>query len=410
MPITLKSTGGGSVSIDVPSTGATFTLTAPANNATIFTTDGGAITGNVAFTSNNISIGGQTISPAVGMRNRIINGDMRIDQRNAGSAVTPTVSGTYINDRWRYATDVASKFTLQQQQIASPQSCDGNRYTLSASTASAYTPTVGNYFGVTQLIEGYNVADLAWGTSIAKPVTLQFWVYCGLTGTFGGAIRTGDGSNYSYPFSYTISAANTWEKKTITIPGPTAGTWGTTNGVGLDVWFDLGSGSTFQGTAFTWASANYVTVPGAVKVVSTASASGGNWYVTGVQLEQGTVATPFERRLYGTELALCQRYYYRMTETTYNAIGMCIGTTASRLNVTFPTQMRIAPTSLEQSGTAADYNINSGGSAITCSAVPAFLTATVNNALSTFTVASGLTAGNGAFGRGAGYLAWSAEL
>ena len=266
---------------------------------------------NIVMDANgNMTVAG-TVSggtPMSGMRNRIINGDMRIDQRFAGSSTTPTAS-TYIADRWRYATNVASKFTLQQQPIVSPQSCDGHRYTLAALTASAYTPAVGEYFGINQFIEGFNVADLAWGTSIAKPVTLHFWVYCGLTGTFGGAIRTGDGSNYSYPFSYTISSANTWEKKTITIPGPTAGTWLTTTGQGLDVWFDLGTGSTFQGTAFTWAAANYVTVPGAVKVVSTASGSGGNWYVTGVQLEQGTVATSFERRPYGMELALCQRYY-----------------------------------------------------------------------------------------------------
>ena len=150
---------------------------------------------------------------------------------------------------------------------------------------------------------------MGWGTSGAKTVTLSFTVYSTLTGTFSGAIRTGDSANYSYPFSYTINNANTWEYKTITIPGPTAGTWNTSgNGVGLDVWFSLGTGSTFKGPAGAWAAANYVAATGETSLVGT---SGAAWWITGAQLEVGSKATPFDMRDYGRELMMCQRYYYQ---------------------------------------------------------------------------------------------------
>ena len=284
----------------------------------------------------------QNTRSAVGFRNRIINGDMRIDQRNSGAAITPTTDQIYSIDRWRTDISQASKITFQQQAIGSPQSCDGNRYTLSCITASAYTPTSTDYFGVNQLVEGFNTADLLWGTSAAKTVTLSFWVYSGLTGSFGGAIRTGDSSNYSYPFIYTINSANTWEKKTITILGPTSGTWGTTNGSGLDVWFSLGTGSAYTGTANTWAAANYINATGAINMVSTASGSGGTWYITGVQLEAGSTATEFERRPIGTELALCQRYCYA---TTQRSLGSAVNATYLYNNsLSFPVTMRSAPT------------------------------------------------------------------
>ena len=299
----------------------------------------------------------QNTRPAVGFRNRIINGDMRIDQRNAGAAITPTTDQRYSTDRWRTDISQSSKITFQQQAIGSPQSCDGNRYTLSCITASAYTPTSTDYFGVNQLVEGFNTADLLWGTSAAKTVTLSFWVYSGLTGSFGGAIRTGDSSNYSYPFIYTINSANTWEKKTITILAPTSGTWGTTTGSGLDVWFSLGTGSTYTGTANTWAAANYLNATGAINMVSTASASGGTWYITGVQLEVGSTATEFERRPYGTELALCQRYY----EVT-NALMSTSSWTALINTAFWKVEKRVTPTLITATS-------ESGGSGVTFAAL-----------------------------------------
>jgi len=337
----------------------------------------------------------------VGFRNRIINGDMRIDQRNAGAAVT--ASGNFPVDRFSVVNSTDGAFSAQQDSSAPVGFVNSVKFT--TTTADA-TLTGAQNSAFSHRIEGTNIADLAWGTANAKTITLSFWVRSSLTGTFGGSLIN-SAANRSYPFTYSITVADTWEQKSVTIPGDTSGTWLTTTGMGLRVTFGLGAGPDRSGTAGAWNSNNNFSATGAVSVIGTLNAT---WYVTGVQLEVGSVATPFERRPFGTELALCQRYYYRISEVASNAVGMCAATTNARLNITFPTTMRAAPTALEQSGTAADYNINFGGSAVTCSAVPAFLTGTINNGSVTFTVASGLTTGNGAFGRGAGYLAWSAEL
>ena len=156
-----------------------------------------------------------------------------------------------------------------------------------------------------QNIEGFNVADLGWGSASARTVTVSFWVRSSLTGLFGGSF-VNSAFNRSYPFSYTISAANTWEYKTIVVAGDTSGTWVTDNGVGIRVIFSLGAGSSYSGTAGAWSGSYLPSATGATSVVGT---NGATFYITGVQLEAGTVATPFERRSYGQELALCQRYF-----------------------------------------------------------------------------------------------------
>jgi len=248
-----------------------------------------------------------------GYKNRIINGHMMIDQRNAGANTTPG-QNAYTVDRWRYPASQSSKFTAQQMNSANTSAANyesnstpaGYINSLKLTSSSAYSLGSSDYFGVNQFIEGYNIADLNWGTSSAKTVTLSFWVKSSLTGTFGGGIRTGDSSNYSYPFTYAISSTNTWTYCTVVIPGPTAGTWNTSNGQGLDVWFSLGTGSTFTGTANTWAASNYVNATGSVNVSGTAGAT---WYITGVQLEVGSKATPFDFRDYNREFYMCQRYY-----------------------------------------------------------------------------------------------------
>jgi len=188
-----------------------------------------------------------------------------------------------------------------------------------------------------QYVEGYNVADLGWGTANASSVTLSFRVYSSLTGTFGGSI-TNSGQDRSYPFSYTISSANTWTTISVTIAGDTSGTWLKTNGNGLSVFFGLGVGSTYSGTAGAWAGAAYFSATGATSVVGT---NGATFYITGVQLEKGSTATSFDYRPYGTELALCQRYYWQCTDS----VG--ISTSAINLNrtaVNMPVPMRTAPT------------------------------------------------------------------
>jgi hypothetical protein len=240
------------------------------------------------------------------MRNRIINGAMMINQRALGVVSPVTSDGLkYTVDRWwAYNGNASSKFSIQQSSDAP----SGFSYSLLATSLSAYSVGAGEEFDVGQLIEGFNFADMAWGTANAQPVTLSFWIKSSLTGTFGGSLMN-TAYNRSYPFTYTISAANTWEYKTITVPGDTSGTWiGATNGISLRVIFGLGVGSTKSGTAGAWASAEYESSTGAVSVVGT---SGATWYITGVQLEEGTAASPFENRLYGTELALCQRYFTR---------------------------------------------------------------------------------------------------
>ena len=240
-------------------------------------------------------------------RNLIINGDMRIDQRNAGASVTPNAS--YTLDRWIYENTQTGKATVQQNAGSVTPPTGFTNY-LGVTSASAYSVLTGDTFLLGQRIEGYNVADLAWGTANAQTVTFSFWVRSSLTGAFGGALQNVNATR-SYPFSYTISSADTWEYKTVTVAGDTSGTWNTGNGRGLYVIFGLGSGATYSGTAGAWATANIVQPTSTVSVVGT---SGATLYITGVQLEAGSVATPFEHRQYGQELALCQRYY----EKSYN--------------------------------------------------------------------------------------------
>jgi len=286
---------------------------------------------------------GTTVSQLFGMRNRIINGAMEIDQRNAGAEKNPAVNDTYYVDRWAVASGAASKFKIQQDAGAVTPPTGFNDY-LGCTSLSAYTAGASEQFGIYQPIEGYNVADLAFGTASAKTITISFWVRSSLTGTFGGSVRN-SAANRSYVFSYTISAANTWEQKSVTITGDTSGTWLVTNGVGMYVFFSIGSGSTVSGTAGSWAAANYVSATGATSVVGTNAAT---FYITGVQLEVGSTATPFERRLYNQELANCCRYYWQQVSAVAGTRGLGVGSylTSAYLEwfVQFPVQMRAAPT------------------------------------------------------------------
>ena len=249
-----------------------------------------------------------------GSRNKIINGAMVIDQRNAGAVVTPG-SGGYTLDRWQALQSAASKFSVQQTPSATETGyaariAAGFTSYLAVTSLSAYSVSSSDYYSIRQSIEGFNISDLAWGTSSAKTITISALVYSSLTGTFGGSIQN-SANNYNYPFSYSIPVANTWTQISVTIAGPTSGAFLTTNAVGFIVNFGLGVGSTFSGTAGTWAATNVFSATGAVSVVGT---SGATFYITGVQLEKGSTATEFEHRSFGEELALCQRYY----EKTYD--------------------------------------------------------------------------------------------
>jgi hypothetical protein len=334
----------------------------------------------------SVSYGGDSItfadgsivaSGSQGFKNKIINGHMMIDQRYAGAANTPT-SSIYTLDRWRIPT-TAAKISVQQMNGANTSASNyeassaptGFTNSIKVTTTTANTPNAGDYFGVNQFVEGYNCADLDWGKATAKSVTLSFWVKSSLTGTFGGSIRTGDSSNYSYPFTYTISTANTWTYATVVIPGPTAGTWNTGNGQGLDVWFSVGTGSTYSGTANTWAASNYVNATGSVNVVSTLNAT---WYITGVQLEKGTTASSFEFRSYQKELILCQRYcvsWQNNSDIAALGTGSAYSSSAINLYAQLPVTMRTLP-----SATVVLYSGNwiqcyQGSSGYTSSTAPA---------------------------------------
>jgi hypothetical protein len=273
------------------------------------------------------------------MRNRIINGAMVIDQRNAGASVTATgFNNIYTLDRWN-ATYATGGFYSVQQNAGSVTPPAGFRNYLGITSLGANTGVINT---ITQSIEGFNIADLNWGTANASTVTLSFWVRSSLTGTFGGAISN-SGRTRSYPFSYTISAANTWEFETITIAGDTSGTWLTTNGIGLNLDFGLGNNATYSGTAGAWSGSDFRSATGAVSVVGT---NGATFYITGVQLERGTQATSFEYRQYGTELALCQRYCFKMgTTSNFGPYGMGHGTGSANFRTLIKTAqtMRAQP-------------------------------------------------------------------
>ena len=320
-------------------------------------------------TNGNFTVGGTVSGASSNMfRNRIINGDMRIDQRNAGGSVTFN-DEVFSVDRWRAFVSQTGKLTSQQNAGSVTRPAGFVNY-IGLTSSSSYSVGTSEIFALGQMIEGLNIFDLAWGTSDAKPVTLSFWVRSSLTGTFGGSLQN-SGRSQCYPFSYTISSANTWTSISITITGPTSGTWLSTNGIGIQVNFGLGSGSTYSGTAGSWSSSNLWTATGAVSVVGT---NGATFYITGVQLEVGSSATPFEFRHFTTELQLCQRYYQKSynidvvpgtattTGTSQNELQGSGTYTVMYQPTFFKTTMRASPTVTlyDDSGNAGKLSTNPG--------------------------------------------------
>jgi len=265
-----------------------------------------------------------------GFKNRTINGAMVINQRGFSS---PPSNYDYLTDRFQYRASQGSKFTATQSTSIYPS---GFTNSLGFTSSSAYTLVSSDQFGIRQFIEGYNIADLNWGTSSAQPVTLSFWVYTSLTGTHSGALGN-NGDARAYPFTFTVNSASTWEYKTVTIAGDTSGTWLKTNGIGIKVNFNLGAYSNMLGTAGAWTNGEIVGATGSVQVVST---NGATFYITGVQLEKGSAATSFDYRPYGTELQLCQRYF-QVAPVLY---GAALSTTKLGVGYNYPVVMRSSPT------------------------------------------------------------------
>jgi len=271
-------------------------------------------------------------APFVAGKNVITNGAFDIWQRGTSF----TGGGQYTADRWQSYATQSSKLSYSQSSSVP----NGFTYSWIATSSSAYSPTSGDYFMQTQRVEGYNIRSFAFGTSAAKNLTLSFWVKSSLTGTFGGAVHNA-AFDKTYVFSYTISNANTWEYKTVSIAKATSGSWNTTTDVGIEIGFSLGAGSAGLTTAGSWVSGAYWGVTGQVNVVAT---SGATWQVTGVQLEAGPVATPFTTAS-GTlqgELALCQRYFLNYTQPFMAVASTSSGGTAVG-NLNFPIQMRTGP-------------------------------------------------------------------
>jgi hypothetical protein len=301
-----------------------------------------------------------TVNPALldtqaqytGFKNRIINGAMVIDQRNAGASVSGT-SGVFTLDRWKVQNNSgAARFTVQQNAGSVTPPAGFSKY-LGVTSTGAYSVASGDVISIVQVIEGNNIADFSWGTAGASTATLSFKVRSSLTGTFGGSIKAAGAT--SYPFTFTISAANTWEDKTVAVSAPTSGTFATDNSAGVEIYWSMGTGASFNGTAGAWAAADYRSATGATSVVGT---SGATFYITGVQLEKGSTATAFDYRPYGTELALCQRYCIVYGgDNAYERFANCINssTTQALGMVSFPVQMRAAP-SISSSGSFGIYN------------------------------------------------------
>jgi hypothetical protein len=337
LKVTATASAVNEVTLANAATGGTPTLTASGDDTNIGMKFVGKGTGEVTARVNGKDV--FNASSSMGFKNRIINGAMVIDQRNAGASVSG--NAVYCLDRWLANASQNNKYTVQRNAGSVTPPAGFINY-LGVTSSSAYSVGASDQFSIIQPIEGLNVADLGWGTANAATVTLSFWVRSSLTGTFGGCF-TNSAANRFYVFSYTISAANTWEQKTVTVAGDTSGTWLTTNGVGIYVWLSIGAGSSVSGTAGSWGASALYQPTGAVSVVGT---NGATFYITGVQLEKGSTATSFDYRPYGTELALCQRYYYRQTSIGNNSpffVGQTYSASQQNYITQFPVQMRAAP-------------------------------------------------------------------
>jgi hypothetical protein len=357
---------------------------------------------SVSYGGDSITFAdGSTVSSGwTGFKNRVNNGAMLIDQRGSGTSTT----GGYAVDRFYALQGTSGTFTAAQ----SSESPTGFSKSMVFTVGSAGTASAAQQVRITQAFEGLNMADLDWGKSTAKALTISFWVRSSVTGTYCVAIHN-DGGNRAYIREYTISSANTWEQKSVTIPGCTDGTWPVTNARWGTLKFDLGSGSDRLGTAGSWLTgAEYAKTSNQVNFINNAGAT---FYLTGVQVELGSTASSFEYRPYGAELALCQRYYFRknipLTNDYFTILQAYNTSSAYGKLFDLPVTMRATPTgSLSAIGSFRAANAGGSGSApFTAGSVDSVSTTSIGTA--GWSGASGIVAGN-AVVIACGAVAWIA--
>ena len=393
----LRATSGGYVILNPQDTAVDVPLTIPASGSQLA----------VADANGNVVSGGQTLSPQTGFKNRIINGGMVIDQRNAGAALTMAAGSVQFPVDRTLVENNSGAGTISAQQVSDAPTGFTKSLKVTVTVSDSSLGATDRVFAM-QKIEGYNIADLGFGTASPSVVTLSFWVKSSLTGTFGGVIISG-GGDYSYPFAYTINSANTWEYKTITFQGSTAGTFSSINAAGISIGWSLGVGATYSGPVGSWANVLYLSATGAVDLMSTLNAT---WQITGVQLEKGSSATAFEFRSIGQEEILCKRYYARLNSGTsaYTSFGSgaAYTTTAAQVYIKYPVTMRATPTF-----NGSNLGINTGSASLAVTAIASSYLGT-DSGTQQFSVASGLSGGQAVLLAGnnstSAYIDLSSEL
>jgi hypothetical protein len=399
------------------SVGDVGTISVSGTDVVSLTTTGMSAASGKTLTANALVSGTveQSIGAALGFRNKIIGGDFTTNPWQRGTSFTgPT--GAYTSDRFYCGNNTTGVINVLKTADAPTVAQAGvfTQHCIHVDTTTAAGSISGaNACGISQPIEGFNIACCGFGQAGIRYVTLSFWHKHTKTGTYCVSFRN-SAANRSYVAEYVQDVTNTWEKAVITIPVDTAGTWLYDNGIGLNIRFAIADGSTYHTSPNSWSAGNYVATANQVNALDNVA---NDFKLALIQLEAGSVATPFETRSVGQELSLCQRYYYRISPGANKYVapsGWAASTTAFVGFTKFPVSMRTIPSSLEQSGTAGDYSIVRAGAATTtvCSAVPTLGVVSTEDANTSFTVASGLSNGysGSAYVTATGYLGWSAEL
>jgi hypothetical protein len=337
MSIILNGTTGITTPADTVTGNATVGGTLTVTGATTLT-GAATLTGGIA---GDMSATGTVVMGSSFKRNRIINGNMLIDQRNAGASVSATTGGVFVTDRYTIQSQANGNITGQQVSTV-PNSGFSNSLKMTVSTAAAPGTTTQN--DIYYRIEGYNIADFGFGQASPQSITLSFWAYSSVAGTYSLSLgNVGSGSGRWYVTTYTLTAS-TWTKITITVPGDSSGTWNSTNGIGMQIFWSLGTGTSYQtSTLNAWQTGT--TLFAANTETAWCNNSGATFYVTGVQLEVGTKATPYEMQIYSDQLSQCYRYCFVAPANWFYAYG---GSGSALVNFAttgyFPVPMRTTPT------------------------------------------------------------------